>query len=1579
MKKNKTTILLTILIFNLNFLIPISQYFELPNSFIEDDKNQIEDTKEEKEFEQDEIQNMTALCSSSNEPDVSISNVRCTDDHISFDYSIESNIPSGHGGGLVEVILMIYCPSKNAWRWSDISLNYRSSYSGTYSQDMLVHVLWPVIGGWYSVGDLYNWGNRDITVSVQAIQHHWLIWPFAVETEDSSSQSVTMVDDDSNPPNVNAYLYTFGHTEQIQNGLTYDIHEIPYSESHLWTLRIEASDQSGVQWKGLYGDDPDWHPMPGGFLETSLKSIIDTFPDSNLIRFGAKFKDMDNDRSGDYSDETTFEFKFLRQKPWYAPSYEGLADIKIDGEHHRNGIILAHAQYITTDYPFDYKKDGEKNKVKFKVHFTNTEDYPIRIKLGVFISSWENVIVSVNNDFIYKYESNSDDHYEGDLSPEDVFESDDKIDEPGNYYFWIEIPSGFDGDITLFTICVESLTLINNFDWLLLQDIIDIAFEIFNFAMVWQKAPGDTGGSGAYYGLAGDLIQDIISWIIIYTKFQDALENKGGFLPILFNVKEAFVAKKALDNKPYKWIWNLTRDDMDIGLDAPQHYSEDYDNSKLDGMILESDYVEFNEVTGSYYAGIGFHPNQHQEDALWAFLYAEIFSDICYMIAKLAFIIYADDPVEAFVVALLFEFFGIALDLGKWGMLDIANGADPPDNNYFAKPDVERVEIPYEDFPEIQTAPDSPFLQESKEFIDLLVEQEKIQTDLTISNNRYNTAISDENYIGAKVQLDYRQEILNDLSSTSAQLDNQFKNVMNEFELYTNNDPLYFTDEELNIIASHDQSFIIDGRLSSYVETYSDIRDLDKDFLLADIQAGQNKVNSYELEDLTLLNSISPHISNSFDVAESTTETLKKENADMNEYIWIEKLGEEPASDDEISSDLDYLEGQLSILIDSVSNGNYYSSIILANAIKEDSLNLYYETYREEFFEIYSTAESIRRYAEQANQINLELVDSTEKSVKNGAKVNVSINIRNIVSDAILNKQDEILPILYIPDLPAEISYKIFHQGVELERNLEGNYKIPIKQNEIKNLKLELTIAQNSPLEMNQIPITLIASENTLEKYMYFETQFVLEVLDDDELAPEVENLEINTYDDMINIYFEAYDESGLENIDIYIDDIFICSYQPLLNENSFDFYFINAWVFEYGTHQVRLEITDSDNDRENDDEILILTESFEITAKEMMEYVLWEIDELKDYIDHNVFFLYDWVLINQLNSAGSKVQCALNWYNTGAETKPVILDKLAKSNLDLLDILTTILDDWGLISEEDGDYISAESHKIRDHITLSMGAIVGTEPALETANIIIDIEKLADKIYDEQNLWVALSIDIHLWQAADNLDNALITMSMDMVTIPLILDDISKANLKLADVTTFLWEEIGCMSEVDSDYISQSLHSIRDRITLTMGHIVGTDIAEEIALIEVDIEQFADQIFDSHDLYTALAIDLELWMAAEFLDLALISLSAGSTCGAEANLQCAISQLECAKGKVNDLKNSGHLTEEQAAQIQNQIDGFIVELTALCDHSQSEGYEEGSTDTNLHSDTDESNGGSSDSSGSNGDTSDPNTDVPTH
>jgi hypothetical protein len=295
-------------------------------------------------------------------------------------------------------------------------------------------------------------------------------------------------------------------------------------------------------------------------------------------------------------------------------------------------------------------------------------------------------------------------------------------------------------------------------------------------------------------------------------------------------------------------------------------------------------------------------------------------------------------------------------------------------------------------------------------------------------------------------------------------------------------------------------------------------------------------------------------------------------------------------------------------------------------------------------------------------------------------------------------------------------------------------------------------------------------------------------VIDDDILPPWFEHVIIRHNCFFLNISFLAFDEVewhsddiGIFNISIYVDDELIHNYLPSSPyETVFNFSFSNDWIMEYGNHTIRIEITDADDDRPNDSLTTFFIDTFEVTPDEKMEYILWEISELEDYIEDVLPFCYSRPLINHIHRAQCKVEWALYFYNYGCESKAFLLDMLAKASLEFFDMFQYVLLKHDRISEEIRDFILAQVHEIRDHLSLTMGAIVGTETALEIADIIVEISQFVDNIAIQHNFYIFMSIKHYLRCAIGELEYVLYLISKDCVKKCCVLEHISHVICKL-------------------------------------------------------------------------------------------------------------------------------------------------------------------------------------------------------
>jgi len=159
-------------------------------------------------------------------------------------------------------------------------------------------------------------------------------------------------------------------------------------------------------------------------------------------------------------------------------------------------------------------------------------------------------------------------------------------------------------------------------------------------------------------------------------------------------------------------------------------------------------------------------------------------------------------------------------------------------------------------------------------------------------------------------------------------------------------------------------------------------------------------------------------------------------------------------------------------------------------------------------------------------------------------------------------------------------------------------------------------------------------------------------------------------------------------------------------------------------------------------------------------------------------------------------------------------------------------------------------------------------------------------------------------------------------------LDKLTKANVELSDVITVILDWIGIISEEDGIFISNYLHTIRDQITFTMGTMIGTEDALNVAHVEAEIEQLADQIFNEYRLRISLSIDLKLWMASENLDLALYYMAADNDELVDIYINLCIQNLENAKEVIIQLKDKGDLSGEEAQILVEHIEEFIYDLS---------------------------------------------------
>jgi len=365
--------------------------------------------------------------------------------------------------------------------------------------------------------------------------------------------------------------------------------------------------------------------------------------------------------------------------------------------------------------------------------------------------------------------------------------------------------------------------------------------------------------------------------------------------------------------------------------------------------------------------------------------------------------------------------------------------------------------------------------------------------------------------------------------------------------------------------------------------------------------------------------------------------------------------------------------------------------------------------------------------------------------------------------------------------------------------NLAGDYPVP---NTLGPHTVSVTAA-NADLDRGPIDQDNATLSDTLT------------IVDDDISGPKLSDLKISVTPFEVVLSFIAVDVSGVGLIEFQFDGEMK---SPINQSQMGDFYsfkFRNIWTMGHGTHEIRITVWDVDDDRPNDSSFSIFSGTYNIDTEDMINYVLWEIADLQDKVDGRINYLFDLIIISQLEVAEWFINEALNAYQDNATSKSVILDKLAKANIELSDVITIILDCIGFVSDEDADFISAYLHRIRDHITLTMGVIVGTEDAIEIAQIETEIMQLADKVFNNYGLFITLAINIYLWRASENLDWAIFWMAKGCMETAMTYISQSIYILESANCTIIQLKNSGDISEDEAQAIFKAINEVRTKLTV--------------------------------------------------------------------------------------------------------------------------------------------------------------------
>ncbi|MFX0035907.1 MAG: hypothetical protein ACFE9I_09750 [Candidatus Hermodarchaeota archaeon] len=312
---------------------------------------------------------------------------------------------------------------------------------------------------------------------------------------------------------------------------------------------------------------------------------------------------------------------------------------------------------------------------------------------------------------------------------------------------------------------------------------------------------------------------------------------------------------------------------------------------------------------------------------------------------------------------------------------------------------------------------------------------------------------------------------------------------------------------------------------------------------------------------------------------------------------------------------------------------------------------------------------------------------------------------------------------------------------------IEGNYSVP-----------------NIP-EDHKIEVSAANADNDREddqETSYYGPETVT-IIDDDITPPEIIinefdyttfnwNIKIIENDGIIDSYgtaeYEVKDQNGniITSGFISEEDIFYTISIPL----------------KIGNYTISIYATNNDQDWIGDEETRYTSKTIKITLNNAYNYVYWQLEELKIYIENNLCSFLAQILNRKLCLAQEQLQKAFNYVENGKITCGLFHDAIAKIMIQIAEFKVEIFGKLDLIDDENVEYIIDSIHSIRDNIVILMGVSTGLEQAYEIANIEIDLLNLVDFIEEKISYCNRWCLNNLLRAAIHKLEKAVFKISMN-------------------------------------------------------------------------------------------------------------------------------------------------------------------------------------------------------------------------
>ena len=265
-------------------------------------------------------------------------------------------------------------------------------------------------------------------------------------------------------------------------------------------------------------------------------------------------------------------------------------------------------------------------------------------------------------------------------------------------------------------------------------------------------------------------------------------------------------------------------------------------------------------------------------------------------------------------------------------------------------------------------------------------------------------------------------------------------------------------------------------------------------------------------------------------------------------------------------------------------------------------------------------------------------------------------------------------------------------------------------------------------------------------------------IIDDDIAPPELSNLIIECDFNFVNISLTAIDYSGIDEFKILVNEEVITPIHMEENESNFIFVLKNKWFLECGTNNIEIQAIDGDNDRENDALSSSIYSTFENGIDDNYQFIIWKIEEIKNYIIANAEFKFKNCLICKLSLAQDSLKKALCCFEDEEITKSLFYDLKAKL---FLWITEKKLVKSRHISHDDFKFIIDELHNTRNGIVILMGASLGNEMGNNIAYIEIELLNLIDYTRDNTKGRSICCLENLIRSASFKLDQSVIFLSM--------------------------------------------------------------------------------------------------------------------------------------------------------------------------------------------------------------------------